>query len=87
MFMQRAPIARRIDGLMCCVNALVIRKYSCFTTVLLIKKPLYISKGIDINDSEIQTSSRIGIANSGEAAHYPWRFFLKDNPYVSNYRK
>ncbi len=51
------------------------------------KKPLYISKGIDINDSEIQTSSRIGIANSGEAAHYPWRFFLKDNPYVSNYRK
>lgn len=43
--------------------------------------PLYLAAG-DAS-GEIATSKRIGIQNSGEAVHYPWRFFEKGNPYVS----
>lgn len=53
----------------------------------LFKKPLYISHAPPINDSQIQIGPRVGIANSGEAANYPWRFSIKNNPYVSAYRK
>lgn len=49
------------------------------------KAPLYIAQGHSME--EIETSPRIGIANSGEAVHYPWRFYAKDNPYVSKFRK
>ena len=31
----------------------------------------------------IKTSPRININYAGEAIHYPWRFYIKDNPYVS----
>lgn len=43
---------------------------------------LYIA---DLQDEapEILTSPRIGIDNSGEAAAYPWRFYERDQPYVS----
>lgn len=43
--------------------------------------PLYIAKGISYDN--IATSPRIGIDNSGEAKHYPWRFYVKDNLFVS----
>lgn len=49
------------------------------------KPPLYIAVGEQIE--EIDTSPRVGIANSGEAVHYPWRFYEKGNPYVSKFRK
>lgn len=49
------------------------------------KKPLFISEGLAQN--EVETGPRVGIGNSGEAVHYPWRFFEKDNPFVSKYRK
>jgi len=45
------------------------------------KKPLYIAEGKP--EGEIASSTRIGIQNSGEAAHYPWRFFEKGNVFVS----
>ncbi|MEI3613416.1 DNA-3-methyladenine glycosylase [Pseudogracilibacillus sp. SO30301A] len=48
------------------------------------KKPLYIVKGTPIGD--IATSPRVGVRNTGEAANYPWRFFEKNNPYVSKFR-
>ncbi|BCB02049.1 DNA-3-methyladenine glycosylase [Bacillus sp. KH172YL63] len=32
---------------------------------------------------EVMEGKRIGIDNSGEARDYPWRFWIKDNPYVS----
>src|SRR5699024_695008 len=51
----------------------------------LTEKPLFIAKGT--SPSNIETSPRIGIPNSGEAVEYPWRFFEKDNPYVSKFRK
>ena len=33
--------------------------------------------------AEIATSSRIGVDYAGKAASYPWRYFEKDNPFVS----
>ncbi|WP_342526406.1 DNA-3-methyladenine glycosylase [Chryseomicrobium sp. FSL W7-1435] len=46
--------------------------------------PLYIAEG-RIPQS-VSTGPRIGIDNSGEAVHYPYRFWETDNPYVSKYR-
>ena len=47
-------------------------------------KPLFIAEGPGIK--EFETGPRVGIGNSGEAVDYPWRFFEKDNEYVSKYR-
>ncbi|MGM9924429.1 MAG: DNA-3-methyladenine glycosylase [Bacillus sp. (in: firmicutes)] len=33
--------------------------------------------------SHISEGKRIGIQNSGEAVHYPWRFWVTGNPFVS----
>jgi len=43
--------------------------------------PLYIAEGKAIE--QIITSKRIGIENSGEAKDYLWRFYEKDNRFVS----
>lgn len=47
-------------------------------------KPLFIAEGSTSKD--IVSGPRVGISNSGEAVHYPWRFFEKDNTFVSKYR-
>ncbi|AXI00334.1 DNA-3-methyladenine glycosylase [Sporosarcina sp. PTS2304] len=49
------------------------------------RKPLYIAEGVP--QAEIVAGPRVGIGNTGEAVHYPWRFYEKDNPFVSKYRK
>ena len=46
--------------------------------------PLFIAQGAV--PAEIMAGPRVGIGNSGEAVHYPWRFYEKNNPYVSKYR-
>lgn len=46
--------------------------------------PLYIAEGREVNS--ISSGPRIGIDNSGEAVHYPYRFWETNNPYVSKYR-
>ena len=43
-------------------------------------------RDIDVNDDDIAVSPRIGVDNSGDAAAWPLRFFLRGNPYVSSYR-
>ena len=43
-------------------------------------------RDIDVADDDIVVSPRIGIDNSGDAAAWPLRFFLRGNPYVSAYR-
>lgn len=48
------------------------------------QKPLYIAEGKSVDN--IEHGPRVGIQNSGEAATYPWRFYEKENPYVSRYR-
>lgn len=48
------------------------------------KQPLFIGNGKTIN--QIGSSPRVGVRNTGEASDYPWRFFQKNNPFVSKYR-
>jgi DNA-3-methyladenine glycosylase len=43
-------------------------------------------RDIDVNHEEIAVSPRIGVENSGDAAVWPLRFFLRGNPFVSAYR-
>ena len=49
------------------------------------ESPLYIEERESF--VEIARSPRVGIANSGQAARYPWRFFERNNVYVSAFRK
>lgn len=44
---------------------------------------IWIEHGRVISSKEIQSSPRVGVAYAGEDAALPWRFFLKDNPWVS----
>ncbi len=46
----------------------------------LLKHPLYLCRGIQINSDMIGNSTRIGIKNAQEKQ---WRFFIKGNPFVS----
>ena len=48
---------------------------------------IYLEEGEPVTEGEIGVSKRINIDYAGEAKDYEWRFFLKDNPYVSGYRK
>jgi DNA-3-methyladenine glycosylase len=43
--------------------------------------PLFIAEGRDVVSVEV--GPRIGIANSGEAREYPYRFWESGNSYVS----
>lgn len=44
---------------------------------------LWIEDGITIRKKEIISAPRIGIDYAGEDAKLPWRFFIKDNGWVS----
>ncbi len=44
------------------------------------KSPLWIEKGINVCENQIVTTKRIGIK---QAADYPWRFYIKNNKFVS----
>ncbi|TMU83766.1 DNA-3-methyladenine glycosylase [Bacillus sp. BHET2] len=46
-----------------------------------LEPPLMITKGY--KPEKIATGKRVGIDNTGEAKDYPWRFWIKDSPYVS----
>ncbi len=46
--------------------------------------PLWIEEsGESIRTDQICAGPRIGVESAGDAAHWPWRFFIKHNPYVS----
>lgn len=46
--------------------------------------PLWIEdRGVKFSQDEICISKRIGVESAGDAAHWPWRFFVKGNKYVS----
>ena len=48
---------------------------------------LYITaRDIEVREEDIVVTPRVGIENSGEAAAWPLRFFLRGNRYVSAYR-
>ncbi|MFQ6031466.1 MAG: DNA-3-methyladenine glycosylase [Candidatus Zixiibacteriota bacterium] len=43
-------------------------------------------RGFIVDESEIGCGPRIGIDYAGEWAKKPWRFYIKDNPFVSRRR-
>jgi len=45
------------------------------------ERPLFIAEGYE--PEQIETGPRIGIDNTDEAKHYPYRFWIKENRYVS----
>jgi len=48
---------------------------------------LYITgPDIDLDDKNIAVSPRVGVEGAIGAAHWPLRFFIKSNRYVSAYR-
>ncbi|SIT89167.1 DNA-3-methyladenine glycosylase [Edaphobacillus lindanitolerans] len=49
------------------------------------EEPLFIAPGPGLG-GELMTGPRVGIGNTGEAVHYPWRFYEAGNPFVSKYR-
>ncbi|MFC7366168.1 MULTISPECIES: DNA-3-methyladenine glycosylase [Bhargavaea] len=49
------------------------------------EEPLFIAPGPGIG-GELKAGPRVGIQNTGEAVHYPWRFYEEGNPFVSKYR-
>lgn len=48
------------------------------------EEPLFIAPGP--GSEEVEVGPRVGIQNSGEAVHYPYRFSEKGHPMVSKYR-
>lgn len=44
---------------------------------------IWIEEGIKVKPAQIVTSSRIGIDYAGEDANLPWRFYLRDNIWIS----
>ncbi len=43
--------------------------------------------GVIIDKIDIGVSPRIGVESSGEAAFYPWRYFIKSSRYVSAHKR
>ncbi len=41
--------------------------------------------GVEVKDEEVQTSTRVGVDYAGDDAKKPWRFYIKNNPWVSKY--
>lgn len=46
-------------------------------------KNLWLEDGESIRKSSVGTSPRIGVGYSEECAEWPWRFFIKNNKFVS----
>ncbi|MFG6493743.1 DNA-3-methyladenine glycosylase [Fictibacillus sp. UD] len=42
-----------------------------------------IEEGFEVEERQIAAGPRIGIQYAEEAVHYPYRFWIKNNPYVS----
>jgi len=40
-------------------------------------------RGLKISSTKIISTKRVGVESAKEAAHYPYRFFIKDNHWVS----
>lgn len=44
---------------------------------------IWLETGAEVSASEIASGKRVGIDYAGEFAEKPWRFWIKDNPFVS----
>lgn len=45
--------------------------------------PVWIEQGEHISESEIVKTTRVGVEYAEEDALLPWRFYIRDNPWVS----
>jgi DNA-3-methyladenine glycosylase len=45
--------------------------------------PLYLEPGVRVPPVEIGIGPRVGVAYAGDWALRPWRFWVRDNPWVS----
>jgi DNA-3-methyladenine glycosylase len=45
--------------------------------------PLYVKAAQSVSEDHIVETNRIGVDYSGEWKHKPWRFYIKDNRFVS----
>ena len=48
-------------------------------------KPLYIDEGERVESEEIAEGKRINVDYANEWKHKPWRFYLRDNIFVSKH--
>ena len=68
-------------------KALALKKTYSGTSLVLQDTCIWIEdRDTRYHQEELCTSRRIGIDGSGEAAAYPWRFFVRDSPYVSGHK-
>lgn len=44
---------------------------------------LHIEKGLKVSENQISQTKRINVDYAGKWKHLPWRFFIKDNDFVS----
>ena len=49
--------------------------------------PLFINDAAPIPEESIMSATRIGVDYAGKWKDEPWRFYIKDNPFASAYRK
>jgi DNA-3-methyladenine glycosylase len=45
--------------------------------------PFYIEDGFCVSEEDIVHATRIGVDYAEQWKHKPWRFYIKDNPFVS----
>jgi DNA-3-methyladenine glycosylase len=45
--------------------------------------PLFIDTGVTINEKQVIQTTRVNVDYAEEWKHLPWRFFIKDNCFVS----
>lgn len=45
--------------------------------------PLFIESDLPVDDAKVETGPRVGVRGDEAALTAPWRFFVRDNPFVS----
>ncbi len=85
LMILRRPSARNITGLASgpsrlCMAMGLTRKQNGVNMCL---PPLYIDASDSVTEEEIVKTARIGIDYAEEWAKMPWRFYIKDNAFVS----
>ena len=85
--MQRRRNTRTVQNLcngpgrLC--QALAITKNEYGLNLCAVDSPLRLLRYRHIPDAQIVATPRINVAYAEEAAAWPWRFYVKENPYVS----
>jgi len=74
-------VEKRTDGPGRLCQALGIDRQ--FTGHDITMPPLYLQAERDLDPLDIDSGPRVGVAYAGEWATRPWRFWIRDNPWVS----